>query len=944
MVLFPGAAAAQVPALRVYSVDDGLKYPQVFTVFQDSRGFIWVGTSYGLGRYDGRKFVNFTKATGLPHDSVRQIIEDAEGLIWVITQIGVITVNPRALDEPAAALQSTPVVLPDECRESVPLAARHDEDLWLACGRQLLRVRNWQVETVAVIPDWNRERLRAFVFDAHGSPWVATSRHLAAWSEGEWREVEAPTASEDGVVALRRTSEGLFLLGDDGLFGYDGREFQRQSKWNFPLGARPIDFLPHREAIVLLTHAKGIYLLEPNRPPRHFGTAGGFPSNDINGGLVDRDGLLWLATENGLLKLTNFSLLTYRQEPIPAGNFIYAFATRPQGGVWIAHAGGVSWLDESGALRPIYQSESVWSLLPVGDAAVLAGSESGLVLLTNSHVRRFDGLPLLGGAHIYDLHRDRQGRIWATSLDGLASFIWDEKRLRPTDVRIFKVADGLPIDETRAIAEDADGTLWFGTDGGGVVRMRDGELTVIGKANGLPTLVCRVVLVRPEGLWIGTDLGLFLYADGQTKPLTAINDQLEDPYIAALAESENGEVWIADSYNIYRYRDGVLSRAVGKTYGLAGQMTTAENGLFHDHRGLLWIGFTNGFSSLDLRSLALTAEEPAIVIDQARDKARRRVRPGDRVAYADNTVFFSFLSPTYFAEEATRFQSYLEGYEETWSAPQTSSERQYANLPAGLYQLRVRAVSAAGRPGAKVAVFPFRVEKPWWGRLWFKSLLAGLGALLVYGGYRFRTLQWRQRQQRLEQLVRQRTTELRQANRQLLEANRKLEELANLDGLTNLLNKRHFQIMYEREWKTALRQSRPLSVLMIDVDCFKAFNDNYGHQAGDDCLQKVAATLRGAVSRPTDLVARYGGEEFIVVLGDTDSAGAGHLAELIRARIEALGIEHPHSTAAAAVTVSIGLASGVPDSRTSPDEFIQLADRLLYQAKQKGRNQVRIAA
>lgn len=944
LFLYPASAGAQVPALRVYSIEDGLKYPQVFTVYQDSRGFLWVGTSYGLGRYDGRKFINFTKATGLPHDSVRQVIEDAEGLIWAITQDGMITVNPQVLDDPAEALQPVPASLPASCREGTPLAARHGEDLWLVCQRQLVRIHNWQPETVAVVPELDQEKIRSFAFDPNGVPWVMTNRHAAAWLDGEWQRLDQAAADGEENVALRLTKDGFYLLRGDGLYRYDGRDFRRETPWDFPPETRPIDFLPYRDALVLLTHSNGIYLMERDKPARHFWLENGFPTNDLNGGMVDRDGLLWLASENGLIKLTNFSLLTYRLDRTQAGNFIFSFAAAPAGGIWIGHAGGVSHLAEGQEPRAVYNQESVWSLLALGDGSLLAGTESGLVRLENGRAERYADLPLLGKAHLYDLHRDRTGRIWATTLDGLASFAWDEAQRRPRDVRIYQIPDGLPINEVRAISESADGTLWFGTDGGGVVRWRDGKLSVIGKESGLPTLVCRAVLARPEGVWIGTDLGLFLYADGKVRPLTRINDQLEDSYIAALAEGEDGEVWIADSYNVYRFYDGALSRAVGKLYGLGGQMTTAENGLFFDGQCRLWIGFTNGFSSLDLHTLVRTVDEPAIVIDQVRDRQRRRVHPGDRVSHADNTITFTFLSPTYFAEDLTQFQSYLEGYEDSWTMPQKSCERVYANLPAGSYQLRVRAISAAGRPSAKIGVFPFRIEPPWWRRFWFKFLAAVAGLLIAYSAYRLRTVQWRQRQQQLETLVRQRTTELRQANLRLLEANRKLEELANLDGLTNLLNKRHFQIMYEREWKNALRQKQPLAVLMIDVDCFKAFNDNYGHQAGDDSLQQVAETLRVTVARPADLVARYGGEEFIVVLSDTPQLGAGHLAETIRARIEALGIEHRHSSAAAVVTVSIGVAGGVPDAHSTPDELVQLADRLLYQAKQKGRNQVRIAS
>jgi len=167
-----------------------------------------------------------------------------------------------------------------------------------------------------------------------------------------------------------------------------------------------------------------------------------------------------------------------------------------------------------------------------------------------------------------------------------------------------------------------------------------------------------------------------------------------------------------------------------------------------------------------------------------------------------------------------------------------------------------------------------------------------------------------------------------------------LESRAMLDGLTNIANRRHFDEQLDREWKRAQRTATALTLIMVDIDYFKPYNDHYGHGAGDACLQKVAAELADSVERPPDLVARYGGEEFVVLLPATDAAGAGQIAERIRARIEALGIAHEYSAAAQRVTVSMGLASCVPVTGEAAASLLEKADRMLYRAKAAGRNQV----
>ena len=178
--------------------------------------------------------------------------------------------------------------------------------------------------------------------------------------------------------------------------------------------------------------------------------------------------------------------------------------------------------------------------------------------------------------------------------------------------------------------------------------------------------------------------------------------------------------------------------------------------------------------------------------------------------------------------------------------------------------------------------------------------------------------------------------------RKLDEANRELTRLSTADGLTGIANRRRFDETLLKEWRRCAREERPLSLLLIDVDFFKPFNDNYGHQVGDECLKAVARTLAQTLHRPSDLAARYGGEEFGVILPGTDEQGALAVAESLREAVQQLGITHRFSEVAQVVTISIGLACMTPQ-RGNESGFIRLlkeADEALYQAKTGGRNRV----
>lgn len=195
----------------------------------------------------------------------------------------------------------------------------------------------------------------------------------------------------------------------------------------------------------------------------------------------------------------------------------------------------------------------------------------------------------------------------------------------------------------------------------------------------------------------------------------------------------------------------------------------------------------------------------------------------------------------------------------------------------------------------------------------------------------------------LTQLQRDRAfKELRNLQVELEKSNAELQKLSSLDGLTGIANRRSFDEFLSKECLRSARENTALSLILIDIDYFKPFNDNYGHLAGDGCLRQVAAALDEVVHRPADLVARYGGEEFGVVLPSTDISGAEKLAKKLREKICMLKIPHEFSEVANHITISMGVTSGVACEASSPSDLILQADEALYLAKDSGRNCYRV--
>lgn len=215
------------------------------------------------------------------------------------------------------------------------------------------------------------------------------------------------------------------------------------------------------------------------------------------------------------------------------------------------------------------------------------------------------------------------------------------------------------------------------------------------------------------------------------------------------------------------------------------------------------------------------------------------------------------------------------------------------------------------------------------------------GMLIAYNSNKIR--KWQEWEINfLQRLTTQVTVAIQQSQLccQLQTANQKLQQLAILDGLTGIANRRYFDLVLNNEWQRLAREKQPLSLILCDLDYFKSYNDTYGHQQGDRCLQDIARILHDCIQRPADLAARYGGEEFAIILPNTDLSGALYIAQKIVQQLAQAQIPHQKSLVSSYVTFSIGIATKTPDGHQAATTLIALADSFLYQAKKAGRNQI----
>jgi diguanylate cyclase (GGDEF)-like protein len=366
---------------------------------------------------------------------------------------------------------------------------------------------------------------------------------------------------------------------------------------------------------------------------------------------------------------------------------------------------------------------------------------------------------------------------------------------------------------------------------------------------------------------------------------------------------------------------------------------------FRTADGQLWFPTMRGVAVVDPARLHLNKLPPPVKVERVilngrpQDVERPVVVPAGHNSLEIHYTGLSFVAPS-----RVRFKYQLSGYDPAWVNAGTRRTAYYTDIPPGHYDFRVVACNNDGLwndVGASISIAKLpRLYQT----IWFWSLVAAALILSGPGLYLARIRRLQRRQRELEALVGERTGALQEANLKLELANERLEALSSQDPLTGVANRRMFDDVLEREWRRAQRSGQPLSLLMVDIDSFKAYNDAYGHKRGDDCLRQVASALSSSANRAGDLVSRYGGEEFVVVLPATSSIGAKAIAEALRMKVEALGIPHEASATAPFVTISVGVGTGVPREDSPSSYVLERADRALYIAKQEGRNRVRALA
>ncbi|MEL3906461.1 MAG: diguanylate cyclase [Treponema sp.] len=590
------------------------------------------------------------------------------------------------------------------------------------------------------------------------------------------------------------------------------------------------------------------------------------------------------------------------------------------------------------------------------------------------------------GSIIYTLTLISDERAWVGTNQGL--FLFDAATGVFTPVTRYNAfVSDKPSLLVRTIYPDADGTLWIGTYGGGLVHFspKTGILNQFRRSSMPFSLSNDIVLFvqrdRRGTLWVGTNKGLCKYVpakNGFHSYLYNVNNPsgVSANRIDSFCEDSAGRLWFGTKdggicrldpdtglFRTYTTADGLSSNQIIGIADVGGEflwIATAKHLNLFDiqtqtiqiyniediqqysyfscspvslqDRNLVFFGTNRGILQISQEKLHAfqSYSIPIKIRSMTANGQPINLYTGDTplsFSYKTNDIEFSF-SPPYSSRLKKTVCAYkLIGFDSDWIIASDKNFATYTNLPAGFYTFCVKNIADQDEmiyDSISFNIRPNFLVSPI--MIWFYILIL---SFILFSLYKIHKLYWLQRYAELleeKQLV-------------LIQDNFTLKELSMLDHLTGIGNRRYIDTLGPKLWQMAREHSAAVSVLMFDIDFFKKYNDSYGHQAGDELLKLIGSDLKKRIRTETDLIGRYGGEEFLIVMYNLFPDKAVHIADGIRKAVATLHERYPGEMEGQ-VTISIGVFSGIPSDENSFETMIYKADCALYHAKRNGRNQV----
>lgn len=982
--------------IELLTEETGFVSYEIYSIVQDKKGFLWFGTGEnGIMRYDSRKVMQLEASeadnTNLSHNEAGNLMHDKQGNIWVGTWgAGVNKYNPKSGRFEYFNHSST---LGDSISGNRIQSLFQDSDgqYWFGSYADGLNLYLGQGKFKR-FPYQNRTQQGP----SHNRIWdieeldsqrllIATSYGLNIFNKSTETfssflpdpNSDSPTGANEIRNILVRANGDILVGTQNGPFLFDvenGHFFSLLTDKGDKLGQINSVIEDHSGNIWLVS-STGLFVMQ--RGNEHFEYFPLGSDNSLRIVFEDSSGVLWVTSEiDGIYKLSpNRKFRSINQEVLVSPN---AITTDSDGNLLIVTATSslyrwhVSEQTLELLVEDLFQYDERDNQNRQQEKPAIYYSKSGLLWVAQDdslvsyelatdmlvfHPYPKTASDYLEFREIRVLNEDREGNLWIGSYKS-GIFIYN---LAAKTFKRVNVEQGLAHPEVLEIVKDNADNIWIGTgDGVSVWHPTFNSFSTYkhsaSQKNSLLGNIVQDIHVTPEGaIWIGTSAGLNRFVpENSSFQRFDKSAGLPSSLIRGIVNGPNGELWLSTNKGIAKFDTNDFSVVTFDQYdGLLGS-DFYESSLVKAKNGMIFSSSQRGIEYFQASTKQSSFKDNQIVLTGFKKLGKKTELPQPYaytntvdLDYADYFFTFEFAVLDFLSAGKNRYAYKLVGFNESWVEIGEQNIVTFTNLDGGNYIFLVKATNSQGDWGNNLLKLKVNVAYPPWQTWWAMLIYFVVFVAFIFGAIAIRTRSQQNeinRQklfvQRLEEQVAEKTFSLNEQARDLKEANQKLERLTYQDGLTGLYNRRYFDQCLEREIKRHLRDKQNLSLIICDIDHFKAYNDFYGHVAGDNCLKQVARTIVQCVSRANDACCRYGGEEFAIILPNANEAQSTHVAEKLRASIEQLMMPHQKSATSDFLTMTLGVVTLMPEEQTEREALIELADKALYIGKTQGRNRV----
>lgn len=787
---------AQSYNFRNYNVEQGLAQSQNRVVFQDSRGYLWLG-SYegGLTKFDGYQFEIINEKSGLSNNKVQSIAEDDQGRIWVGTYRGLSIIDGKRiynLQQEQIGVQSVQKIRKDD--DGHMWVATSTAGLWRytdTLPSRLSTMANLIVNvTLDVVSSGNQ-----IYFVGGGSIYAFDEDD---WDKGKVRVRHLFPQIKD-VFVLHKIHEDLIWMGaKSGVYQLGDGEL---SKIPYFEGkeVRAIHS-DHPEKIWVGTYDEGLVKVEGDEY-KLFSERHGLVNNRVMSIIRDADGTLWVATFGGVSQFLGERFAHYREMDGLGNNLVWSLREDQEGNIWVGHNAGVSILQRDGEIRNLknaveFFGSKSWGIEVDEKDRIWAGSDKGLQLWDRQAFKLVYTGKEWENLLIYTLYKDSKNRIWTGGNKGLNIIDWDG----PEKVYPFLYNQSIADYAVNCLFEDMAGRMWIGLEAGGLYVYDNRELVKIRSSQGMTSEIINEVKMDAEGnIWVATSLsGIFSIRmpSGSLQELEILNfdvdDGLASDNVYSLIFDDQDRLWLGTEKGIQvlEVKNAKIERInyFGFKEGFTG-LEANHKAVFLANNGNIWWGTINGITRYKADSNPMDFHAPKLQLNQI----NLFFEEVDWKKYADrvdthsnlplnlklsnklNHLTFLYTGINLENNNEIRYQFMLENLDKDWSPPTSKREAVYSNIPPGNYTFHLKAFHRQNPEAFSSVDFSFVIDKPFWITWWFISLcaLAMVGLVLLYVRIRVGIL--KSQRELLKRKVEERTSQVLQQNREIEEQKNEIE-------------------------------------------------------------------------------------------------------------------------------------------------------------------------